>query len=123
MNLDTHKTHLHFITRKTKRTKEKLGNDRGFSLLPSILFSNTFWEDVMVKRVDFLGRFGADVMEVVASWTKSLCGEFSQGHLSNHVDDSNCESVGQLEKEPFNWSVLDIGTGNGLLLQELAKQG
>ncbi|XP_027074649.1 uncharacterized protein [Coffea arabica] len=67
--------------------------------------------------------FGADVMEVVASWTKSLCGEFSQGHLSNHVDDSNCESVGQLEKEPFNWSVLDIGTGNGLLLQELAKQG
>ncbi|KAL3527000.1 hypothetical protein ACH5RR_011656 [Cinchona calisaya] len=67
--------------------------------------------------------FGADVMEIVASWTKSLCSEFSQGHFSNHVDDSNCESVGQHEKEFANWSVLDIGTGNGLLLQELAKQG
>ncbi|KAL3525500.1 hypothetical protein ACH5RR_013872 [Cinchona calisaya] len=67
-------------------------------------------------------RFGADVMEIVASWTKSLCGEFSQGHLSNHVDDSNCQSV-SYEKEFSSWSVLDIGTGNGLFLQELSKQG
>ncbi|XP_004303333.1 PREDICTED: methyltransferase-like protein 10-like isoform 2 [Fragaria vesca subsp. vesca] len=44
--------------------------------------------------------FGADVMEVVAAWTKTLCIDVSQG-----------------------WSVLDIGTGNGLLLQELSKLG
>ncbi|CAI9110619.1 OLC1v1010676C1 [Oldenlandia corymbosa var. corymbosa] len=66
--------------------------------------------------------FGADVMEIVASWTKGLCSEFSQGQLSNHVENAITESAGQ-QKEFSNWSVLDIGTGNGLLLQELAKQG
>ncbi|GLU10712.1 hypothetical protein SLE2022_274980 [Rubroshorea leprosula] len=67
--------------------------------------------------------FGADVMDVVVSWTKSLCIEISQGHLPNHVDETKPEPVGQDDKYLSNWSVLDIGTGNGLLLQELAKQG
>ena len=53
-------------------------------------------------------------METVASWTKSLCTDISQSHLVNHV---------QSDKNLSSWSVLDIGTGNGLLLQELAKQG
>lgn len=62
-------------------------------------------------------------METVISWTKSLCIEFSQGHVPNHVGEGNSESVARGEKELSNWTVLDIGTGNGLLLQELAKQG
>ncbi|XP_047263259.1 EEF1A lysine methyltransferase 2 isoform X1 [Capsicum annuum] len=68
-------------------------------------------------------RFGGDVMENVVSWTKGLCMDISKGHLPNHVADADSEPVGQHEKEMSGWSVLDIGTGNGLLLQELAKQG
>ncbi|GFY84776.1 ATP synthase alpha/beta family protein [Actinidia rufa] len=68
-------------------------------------------------------RFGADVMETVASWTKSLCTDISQVHLVNQVLDSKSGTVEQSDKDLSSWSVLDIGTGNGLLLQELAKQG
>ncbi|KAF5958413.1 hypothetical protein HYC85_005638 [Camellia sinensis] len=57
--------------------------------------------------------FGADVMETVASWTKSLCTDFSQGHLVNHVDDDKSGPVEQNDKDLSSWSVLDIGTGNG----------
>ncbi|KAI8541908.1 hypothetical protein RHMOL_Rhmol08G0097200 [Rhododendron molle] len=67
--------------------------------------------------------FGADVMETVASWTKSLCTDNSQGHLVNHVGNEKCGLVGDSDKDFSTWSVLDIGTGNGLFLQELAKQG
>ncbi|XP_024029597.1 EEF1A lysine methyltransferase 2 [Morus notabilis] len=67
--------------------------------------------------------FGTDVMEVVASWTKSLCIDISLGHLPNHVDNVKSEPVEGGDKYLSTWSVLDIGTGNGLLLQELAKQG
>ncbi|XP_062004700.1 uncharacterized protein LOC133721941 [Rosa rugosa] len=67
--------------------------------------------------------FGADVMEVVASWTKTLCIDASQGRMPNHVDNSKSESAEQGYKFLSGWSVLDIGTGNGLLLQELSKQG
>ncbi|KAL3341333.1 hypothetical protein AABB24_025738 [Solanum stoloniferum] len=65
--------------------------------------------------------FGADVMEIVASWTRGLCTGICQNHLSNHVGDG--EQVGVHEKDLADWSVLDIGTGNGLLLQQLSKQG
>ena len=68
-------------------------------------------------------RFGVEVMEIVVSWTKNLCIEISQGHMPNHLDDAKSEPVEQGEKYLSSWSVLDIGTGNGLLLQELAKQG
>ncbi|KAL9427720.1 hypothetical protein AB3S75_029826 [Citrus x aurantiifolia] len=67
--------------------------------------------------------FGADVMDVVASWTKSLCISISQGHMLNHVEDLKSEPVEENDKYLSSWSVLDIGTGNGLLLQELSKQG
>ncbi|XP_022759293.1 EEF1A lysine methyltransferase 2-like [Durio zibethinus] len=67
--------------------------------------------------------FGADVMETVTSWTKSLCIDISQGHMPNHVDEPKPEPVEQGDKYLSCWSVLDVGTGNGLLLQELAKQG
>ncbi|GFS36883.1 S-adenosyl-L-methionine-dependent methyltransferases superfamily protein [Actinidia rufa] len=67
--------------------------------------------------------FGADVMETIASWTKSLCTDNSQGHLVNQALDSKAGTIEQSDKDLSSWSVLDIGTGNGLLLQELAKQG
>ncbi|XP_050103527.1 uncharacterized protein LOC126583242 [Malus sylvestris] len=76
--------------------------------------------------------FGANVMEVVSSWTKSLCIDISQGRTPNHdnnksdpVEQGNNKSdpVEQGDKYLSGWSVLDIGTGNGLLLQALSKQG
>ncbi|KAM1299023.1 hypothetical protein ACFX2F_025762 [Malus domestica] len=67
--------------------------------------------------------FGADVMEVVASWTKSLCIDISKGRTPNHVDNNKSDPVEQDDKYLSGWSVLDMGTGNGLLLQELSKQG
>ncbi|CAN0896633.1 EEF1A lysine methyltransferase 2 [Linum grandiflorum] len=60
--------------------------------------------------------FGGDVMDVVASWTKNLCIDITQGHTPNHVNDNGVKYLS-------SWNVLDVGTGNGLLLQELAKQG
>lgn len=62
-------------------------------------------------------------MEMVASWTKGLCVDISHRHVQNHHDDDDSENVKQEEKDLAAWSVLDVGTGNGLLLQELAKQG
>ncbi|KAI4352136.1 hypothetical protein L6164_006417 [Bauhinia variegata] len=67
--------------------------------------------------------FGVDVMETVVSWTKSLCIDVSQGRIPNDVDDIKSEPTELGDKILSTWSVLDIGTGNGLLLQELAKQG
>ncbi|KAL2329536.1 hypothetical protein Fmac_017117 [Flemingia macrophylla] len=67
--------------------------------------------------------FGADVMEVVASWTKGLCIDISQGRIPNDVDDVKADASELGDKFFSSWNVLDIGTGNGLLLQELAKQG
>ena len=61
-------------------------------------------------------------MDVVTSWTKTLCIEISQGRLPTDINNvkSECEDA---DKYLSSWSVLDLGTGNGLLLQELAKQG
>ncbi|CAH1421352.1 unnamed protein product [Lactuca virosa] len=67
--------------------------------------------------------FGADVMEVVASWTKGLCVDLSQKELQNHHENDNSNLDKQGKRDLADWSVLDVGTGNGLLLQELAKQG
>ncbi|XP_068302743.1 uncharacterized protein [Pyrus communis] len=67
--------------------------------------------------------FGADVMEVVTSWAKSLCIDISKGRTPNHVDNNKSDTVEQGDKYLSGWSVLDIGTGNGLLVQELSKQG
>ncbi|KAE8695205.1 putative S-adenosyl-L-methionine-dependent methyltransferases superfamily protein [Hibiscus syriacus] len=67
--------------------------------------------------------FGTDVMDTVISWTKSLCIDVSQGHILNHVGEAKSQPAEQDDKHLSSWSVLDIGTGNGLLLQELSKQG
>ncbi|KAG6581228.1 EEF1A lysine methyltransferase 2, partial [Cucurbita argyrosperma subsp. sororia] len=67
--------------------------------------------------------FGPEVMETVASWTKSLCSDVSQGRFPNQADNVKSLNGDQGSKFLSSWSVLDIGTGNGLLLQELAKEG
>ncbi|KAG1368089.1 EEF1A lysine methyltransferase 2 [Cocos nucifera] len=66
--------------------------------------------------------FGVEVMGTVATWTKNLCENMSQGR--NVAEDSNFKyECSEAFKDLSSCSVLDIGTGNGLLLQELAKQG
>ncbi|KAA0060716.1 hypothetical protein IC582_013604 [Cucumis melo] len=67
--------------------------------------------------------FGSGVMETVASWTKSLCYDVSQGRFPNQAGNVKTLNVDQGSIFLSSWRVLDIGTGNGLLLQELAKEG
>ncbi|KAI4972659.1 hypothetical protein ZWY2020_003584 [Hordeum vulgare] len=50
---------------------------------------------------DIRSRFGTEAMDVLVGWTKNLCSS----------------------KDLPGCSVLDIGTGSGRLLQQLAKQG
>ena len=38
-------------------------------------------------------RSGVEVMEIVASWTKSLCIEISQGHIPDQINDAKCGCV------------------------------
>ena len=68
-------------------------------------------------------RFGPEVMETVVSWTKNLCMDISRRHLLNHIGVEKMESNDNEVHDLSSWSVLDLGTGNGLLLQELAKLG
>ncbi|WOL03990.1 protein-lysine N-methyltransferase mettl10-like [Canna indica] len=66
--------------------------------------------------------FGSEVMETVAAWTRTLCADISQSQKAG--DSSNCKSDSDsTSKDLSSWNVLDLGTGNGLLLQQLAKQG
>ena len=53
-------------------------------------------------------------MEMVASWTKGICIDISQKHLQNHHNDSDSECVSKEEKDLAGWTVLDVGTDNGL---------
>ncbi|EEE55202.1 hypothetical protein OsJ_03050 [Oryza sativa Japonica Group] len=64
--------------------------------------------------------FGADVMDTMAVWTKKLCIDIINGGTPSGNESINCEVD---EKQLSNYPVLDVGTGNGLLLQALAKQG
>uniref|UniRef100_A0A0D3ESM1 Protein-lysine N-methyltransferase n=2 Tax=Oryza TaxID=4527 RepID=A0A0D3ESM1_9ORYZ len=61
-----------------------------------------------------------DVMDTMAVWTKKLCIDIINGGTPSGNDSINCEVD---EKQLSNYPVLDVGTGNGLLLQALAKQG
>ncbi|PKA56942.1 hexaprenyldihydroxybenzoate methyltransferase [Apostasia shenzhenica] len=65
--------------------------------------------------------FGAEVMDTVVMWTKNSCLNLSHDQIA--VVCGDCKSTPEASQPLSKWSVLDIGTGNGLLLQELAKQG
>lgn len=100
-------------------------------LVTSMLGFQSYWDTMYADELANFREhghsgeiwFGADVMETVASWTKSLCMGISVGLMPNHLDDVKSEPIDQGDKHLSSLSVLDVGTGNGLLLQELAKQG
>ncbi|CAK7322824.1 unnamed protein product [Dovyalis caffra] len=107
--------------------KEELDAEGGVSMLGLQSYWDSAYADELANFHEHghAGEvwFGADVMDVIASWTKSLCFEVSQVRIPIHVDDIKSETVEESDKYLSSWSVLDIGTGNALLLHELAKQG
>ncbi|XP_043696412.1 EEF1A lysine methyltransferase 2-like [Telopea speciosissima] len=98
---------------------------------PSLLGLQSYWDATYADELANFHEhghageiwFGAEVMDVVASWTKNLCIDIAQGRVHNLVNEVGSESVEQGTKDLSGWSILDVGSGNGLLLQELAKQG
>ncbi|KAL5726639.1 hypothetical protein ACHQM5_009665 [Ranunculus cassubicifolius] len=100
---------------------------------PSVLGLQSYWDATYADELaNFYEHghtgevwFGENVMDIVGTWTKNLCINISRGNME-HLDDdvtSESDSAEQTLSELSSWSVLDVGTGNGLLLQGLAKQG
>ncbi|KAJ0989139.1 hypothetical protein J5N97_007495 [Dioscorea zingiberensis] len=98
---------------------------------PSILGLQSYWDSTYAEDlVNFREHghtgeiwFGVEVMDVVASWTQNLCSNMVGGRNPANGSSDKSESADETYRDLSRWSVLDIGTGNGLLLQELAKQG
>ncbi|XP_010253369.1 PREDICTED: protein-lysine N-methyltransferase Mettl10-like [Nelumbo nucifera] len=98
---------------------------------PSVLGLQSYWDATYTDELANFHEhghsgevwFGAEITGIVASWTKNLCDDIAQGRLQGLADGAKSESVEQDGKILSSWNVLDIGTGNGLLLHELAKQG
>ncbi|KAL2622885.1 hypothetical protein R1flu_003090 [Riccia fluitans] len=75
--------------------------------------------------------FGEEVMETMTSWTARVCLAVSAGLPAQSGEGlslaerglGELASGGNITLELATWSVLDIGTGNGVLLHSLAKQG
>ncbi|CAM6046202.1 unnamed protein product [Sphagnum compactum] len=75
--------------------------------------------------------FGEEVMETVAAWTARICVAVAAGLPWDPVNGfamaprglSEMSSGGSMALELANWNVLDLGTGNGLFLHALFKQG
>ncbi|KAJ3670719.1 hypothetical protein LUZ60_008145 [Juncus effusus] len=96
-------------------SSDKDGSD-GAEVEASLLGLQSYWDStyaedlVNFRESGHVGEiwFGEDVMDTIAIWTKGLCIKSDNDEVSNDLT---------------TWSVLDLGTGNGLLLQALAKQG
>lgn len=75
--------------------------------------------------------FGEGVMETMAAWTSKICTRVAtslpmdpvEGFSSLSIGDSDARSEVRINAELASWKVLDIGTGNGILLHALAKHG
>lgn len=75
--------------------------------------------------------FGGGVMETVAAWTAKICAGVAASLPIDPVEGFSLQSMGDLNvfyetrmrAELAGWNVLDVGTGNGMLLQALAKHG
>ncbi|KAK9115419.1 hypothetical protein Syun_022216 [Stephania yunnanensis] len=99
---------------------------------PSMLGLQSYWDATYADELANFHEhghsgevwFGSEVMETVTTWTKNLCINVSQGHIDNLIDNVSSEPDSELVLNELSaWNVLDIGTGNGLLLHELAKLG
>lgn len=66
--------------------------------------------------------FGIEVTDAMMTWTEGLYANMSQCWNAADNNSNTSESRGS-NTDLSSLSVLDIGTGNGLLLQEFAKQG
>ncbi|BBN04953.1 EEF1A lysine methyltransferase 2 [Marchantia polymorpha subsp. ruderalis] len=71
--------------------------------------------------------FGEGVMETMASWTARVCLAVSAGLPAGSGNGLALAdrglSEGNVTEELASWSVLDLGTGNGVLLHALSKHG
>lgn len=75
--------------------------------------------------------FGDGVMDTMAAWTAKICTSVAAGLCADNLDGFSLLSISDLDiftesrmaSELASWNVLDIGTGNGVLLHALAKQG
>uniref|UniRef100_M8CAB1 Methyltransferase-like protein 10 n=1 Tax=Aegilops tauschii TaxID=37682 RepID=M8CAB1_AEGTA len=95
----------------------------GYKVIGMLLIlkiSQIFRNMGMLEKYDIVHALEKYVMDTVAIWTKKLCVSFIQGGLSSANDNIKFEVD---DKYLFDYPVLDLGTGNGLLLQALAKQG
>ncbi|KAL0924177.1 hypothetical protein M5K25_004986 [Dendrobium thyrsiflorum] len=97
---------------------------------PSMLGLQSYWD---ASYADDLANFhehghagevwfGAEVMDTLVAWTKRLYLNLPQYRIAVDNNDGKYASD-DISNHLSGWSVLDIGTGNGLLLQELAKIG
>jgi hypothetical protein len=70
-------------------------------------------------------------METMAAWTARICIAVAAGLPCDNIDGfalgtrelEHVSAGGSMALELANWNVLDLGTGNGLLLHALVKQG
>lgn len=110
-------------------------DERDTEVEPSVLGLQSHWDAAYADDLanfhehGYAGEiwFGVEVMESVATLAVKLCLSLKQGHnidqedvTNTKLDEANSEATA---KELASWSVLDIGTGNGLFLHALAKQG
>ncbi|KAI3854882.1 hypothetical protein MKW92_004103 [Papaver armeniacum] len=98
---------------------------------PSVLGLQSYWDSTYAEELANFHEhghagevwFGADVMDTVAAWTKNLCTNVSPDNVQDLANDVSKSDSETHSADLSTWSVLDIGTGNGLFLQEFAKQG
>ncbi|KAJ7550391.1 hypothetical protein O6H91_07G098600 [Diphasiastrum complanatum] len=104
---------------------------------PSVLGLQSHWDSTYADELANFHEhgdageiwFGEEVMEVVADWIARLCASISAGLPIDPVHgvnkDASCKpsDIRAKASEELEWNILDIGTGNGLFLHALAKQG
>ncbi|KAK9700229.1 hypothetical protein RND81_08G225100 [Saponaria officinalis] len=97
----------------------------------SMLGLQSYWDSAYSEELENFRQhghageiwFGPEVMDTVASWTKGLCIDISKRRMLNTVSGDKSGQNDHEVHDLSDWSVLDLGTGNGLLLQEIAKHG